>query len=328
MLTRYPHQQKAVRMLMNSYAKDRLAHAYLFEGEPGTPKRELALDFAKFLYCEAEHKPCDHCVNCLRIDHLNHPNVLLIEPEGQSIKKEQILDLQREYMKTTLEEGPKIYIIDQIDKMSASAANSILKFIEEPVANTHTILITDNLHQILPTIISRCQVLNFQPINRQHLAEQLESAGVDAEKANIVVNLTNNFDHAKQLSESPDFQAIVELVTLIGKNLLKNQDVLIPLAESPLDLYNDKGLLVYFLDVLLLFFTEVEKYKAGNAQIVFHDHMSDIQDVINTIDNQTIIRMIRDIIAAKIALDYNANTILLLDNLLIRMSKVMNHDRS
>src|SRR5690554_5151062 len=99
-MKKYKHQPKVTRMLLNSYQKGRLAHAYLFEGELGTPKKELAIDFAKLLYCEGEEKPCDACMNCIRIEHLNHPNILYLEPDGNTLKKEQILYLQQEYVKT------------------------------------------------------------------------------------------------------------------------------------------------------------------------------------------------------------------------------------
>lgn len=185
-LREYMHiQPRVIKMLMNSFHNNRVAHAYLFEGEKGTKKKEIAIEFAKLMYCENRGEVCDTCLNCIRINNQNHPNVILIEAENGTIKKEQVLLLQKEYSKTTLEPGPKIYIVENIENMSINAANSLLKFIEEPREDTYTILTTDNFHQILPTIISRCQIINFQPVAKEIIINHLVENNVDKYIATI-----------------------------------------------------------------------------------------------------------------------------------------------
>ncbi|MFX3864258.1 DNA polymerase III subunit delta', partial [Streptococcus suis] len=90
----------------------------------------------------------------------NHPDVHWIEPDGQSIKKGQIEALQEEFSKTGVESNQKLYIIRHADKMTNNAANSLLKFLEEPHRGTTAVLLTEQYHRMLPTIISRCQVLS------------------------------------------------------------------------------------------------------------------------------------------------------------------------
>ena len=85
-------QPKVVQLLDNSIKKDRLSHAYLFEGEKGTKKFEMAQYFAMRLLCTSEDKPCGECHNCRRIKHGTHPNVYMIEPVKNSIRKQQIID--------------------------------------------------------------------------------------------------------------------------------------------------------------------------------------------------------------------------------------------
>ena len=160
-------QPTVLKMIKNSILKKRVAHAYLLEGMRGTGKRETGMLIAKSLLCVAPaagYQPCEQCINCKRINSGNHPDVHMIEPDGLSIKKQQIKELQEEFSKKAVESSRKIYIIVHADKMSVSASNSLLKFLEEPSPQTVALLLTEQLQQILPTILSRCQVLSFQPL--------------------------------------------------------------------------------------------------------------------------------------------------------------------
>ncbi|MCZ2970043.1 hypothetical protein NYY93_23830, partial [Acinetobacter baumannii] len=122
-------------------------HAYLFNGEAGTLKKETALLFIKSLFCleNSEGIPCNDCRNCDRINNNIHPDVVIISPEeGGSIKKEQIQQLHKEITYTSTELSRKIYLIDRVEMLTTSAANSLLKFLEEPDGDTTAILVTEN----------------------------------------------------------------------------------------------------------------------------------------------------------------------------------------
>lgn len=317
-------QPHATKMLLNSYRKNRLSHAYLFEGEPGTPKKALAIEFAKLLYCENDQKPCGNCMNCLRIDHQNHPNVILIEPEGRTLKKEQILYLQKEYVKTTLEAGPKIYIIDAIDKMSISAANSILKFIEEPEPNVYTIMTTDQLHQILPTIVSRCQVINFKPVDRQLLKEHLIREGLNELTASVVSQLTNDVVEAESLAKKEEFEALIQFVIELGEALIMGTPNPIALCEGKMSfLYSDRESLDYGLNILLLYMRDLQKGKFSNDDLIFKQSLEKIKPILTQIDIEWINRSIEQVLLAQIDLRSNVNQLLILDSLLIKLMKVV-----
>lgn len=314
-------QPKVIKMLMNSYKKNRLSHAYLFEGEKGTKKKEIALEFAKLLYCEDTGNVCDQCINCLRIEHNNHPNVILIEPENNTIKKEQVLYLQREYSKTNLEPGPKVYMIVDIDKMSINAANSILKFIEEPQEETYTILITDNIHQILPTIISRCQVINFQPIPKKEIIKYLTQHDIDSYIASICAHLTNDLEEALKIANDENINHIIDLVKTMGQTILNKKEDLIVIAEnSQIDLSKNKKSLAYFLDILLMYMRDIKNVDNNNDDhVIFIHELPFIKNHINLLTSEKIIYNINEILKSKISLEYNANTVLLIDHLLINL---------
>jgi len=313
-------QPKVIKMLLNSYQKNRLAHAYLFEGEKGTKKKEIALEFAKLLYCENQGDVCDHCLNCQRIMHQNHPNVLLIEPDENTLRKEQVLFLQQEYSKTNLEPGPKVYIINEIEKMSTQAANSILKFIEEPMPDTYTILITDNIHQILPTIISRCQVINFQPIPKTDIINYLRKHEVKPLVASICAHLTNDIDVALNIAREEKLNDIIKFVQELGKSYLtKDKNLLLILENNKIDLYKDKKVVEYFLDIFLMYIQDLEKLKIGNQDIIFKNDLALMLQQIHNISTENLIHNLKAILQAKISLNYNANLMLLIDNLFLNL---------
>jgi DNA polymerase III subunit delta' len=322
-LDTYSHlQPKVIKMLLNSFHKNRLAHAYLFEGQKGTKKKDIAIEFAKLLYCENEHKPCDQCINCMRIEHMNHPNVLLIEPDGNTIKKDQILYLQKEYTKTTLEEGPKVYIINDVDKMSDNAANSLLKFIEEPAKDTYTLLITENLHKIINTIISRCQVINFQPIPKEEIIQYLISNGITQNTAAICSQLTNDLDAAYEIATNPDIENIIDLVISVMRSLItKKEDPIVIFENTQVDIYNSKGILQYFLDISLLYAQDIQRVKIGNEDITFMNDLPFLKQQIKDISIAKIAYDIELFLKAKIHYEYNANTMLLIDSLFINLKK-------
>lgn len=122
------------QQLQRSFEHGRIAHAYLFEGEKGTGKHEVGIWLAQHLFCTQmkDNLPCGKCNNCQRIEKKEHPDVLVIEPEGQTIKVDQIRRLQTEFSRSGYESRKK-FLIKEAEKMNSSAANSLLKFLEEPL---------------------------------------------------------------------------------------------------------------------------------------------------------------------------------------------------
>lgn len=193
--------------LKKSAATNRLAHAYLFEGDQGVGKEAVALWLAKQLFCTnpVDGDPCNECNNCERINHNEHPDVLQIAPDGQTIKVDQIRELKTEFTKSGMETNQKVFLIQQAEKMSVGAANSLLKFLEEPDGQVMAILMTTSLGRILPTIQSRCQVLHFQPLSKATLSRRLVERGVGEQTADLLSELTNSFEKAVELSEDEWF---------------------------------------------------------------------------------------------------------------------------
>jgi len=137
---------------------NRLAHAYLFEGDGFS----FAMWMTKLLFCkDSKSEPCNECSSCRRIDHLNHPDVHIIEPDGTMIKIDQVRLLHKEAAYKGVEGSRQVFIIKGAEKLNAQASNALLKFLEEPSQDTLAILIADKKDNILPTILSRVQAIRM-----------------------------------------------------------------------------------------------------------------------------------------------------------------------
>lgn len=156
------NQSPVMAFLEKSHAEDRLVHAYLFFGGSKDEKVSVAKKFAKLVL------GADEITNRL-IDSGEHANVITIKPDGKYIKKEQIVFLKIEIAKKSVENRSKIYIIEEADKMSLSATNSLLKFLEEPAPDVHIILISPSKEVLLPTIVSRTVNLGFRTLFQENV---------------------------------------------------------------------------------------------------------------------------------------------------------------
>jgi len=159
------------------YAKSlkKYYHAYLFEVDSYEDNYPLILSFAKNMICKEHYtnnQNCGNCNICHLIDKNYYADLKLIEPDGQSIKKEQILTLQKELSLKSSNDFNQVYIIKEANKMNLSAANSLLKFIEEPEDGIYGILITNDRKQILPTILSRCNLISLKSLKKQEYLEE------------------------------------------------------------------------------------------------------------------------------------------------------------
>lgn len=152
---KHVHDEPVIHFLEKSHRENRLVHGYLFFGGNKTDKLAVAKQFAQLVLAVDE-------VGAHLIETEAHANVLIIRPDGKNIKKEQIVFLKSEIGKKSIENKAKIYIIEDADKMSISATNSLLKFLEEPAADVHIILIAPSKEALLPTIVSRTVNLGFR----------------------------------------------------------------------------------------------------------------------------------------------------------------------
>tara|TARA_B100000315_G_scaffold122793_1_gene112717 strand:- start:2833 stop:3822 length:990 start_codon:yes stop_codon:yes gene_type:complete len=158
-------QERPVSILQSSLKKGDVSHAYLFYGPEGIGKRLTALNFAKAMNClSLDDDSCGECIHCKKFDNKNFPDFSVVEPADGSIKIEVMRELQRKISYRPYEGKFKVIFIDGAEEMTLGAANSFLKTLEEPPGATVFILTCHNFNLLLPTIISRCQKIQFNLI--------------------------------------------------------------------------------------------------------------------------------------------------------------------
>ncbi|MGG1638155.1 DNA polymerase III subunit delta' [Paenibacillus sp. NRS-1760] len=270
-----PGQWKAQRILTHALQSGKISHAYLFNGPSGTGRMAMAREFSKALFCTAGiAAACGECLECRKFEHGNQTDLTTIAPDGQSIKIDQIRELQRDFSYRNSGTKRKVYMIEQADKMTLQAANSLLKFLEEPLSPVIAILITDNGQAVLPTIRSRTQWVPFLPMSPEIMLQTLIAEGAPSILARTVVQLTSGLDGARQFLQQNQFAEIRTLVIQLGKESLTRFTAAMITAGQQLfktDLVEHTQLL---LSLLVIWFKDLIQFQAGRQDnIVFIDQL-------------------------------------------------------
>lgn len=286
-------QEFAKKYLTNSINKDKVSHAYLFEGMNGVGKKTLAKEFAKTL---------------IKVDKLeNSPDYISIEPEGSSIKIAQIRKLQTDVL-VKPHSDYKIYIINKAEKMTVESQNALLKTLEEPPAYVIIILITSNKNSLLDTIKSRCEIIKFLPVSFIQTKKYLEDMGIEERKASILATFSRgSISKALELSESADFMLMREDIQNNIQTLLEKNIVEILELPSKYDKYKDN--IIEVLDMMINYFRDIMMLKEniGKDMIINIDKITYVQNMSKKINYSQVSKIIDIIEDIKIKIRSNCN---------------------
>jgi DNA polymerase-3 subunit delta' len=184
-------QDNALRLLRNALERSRLAHAYLLAGPPGVGKHLTARQFAKAVSCPVQTiDACGTCATCKKIDADNHPDILDIEPDGNTIRIEHIRTIQHRLSYKPYEQGRIVIILDGCEWLTPPATNALLKTLEEPPGHALLLLLTSHKTALPLTITSRCQLVPFRSLTPDHLRTILERRGDEREAATLSVMMS------------------------------------------------------------------------------------------------------------------------------------------
>lgn len=317
-------QENVATVLSGSLRKGRFAHAYLFEGNKGTGKKEAAFLVAKSYFCQETEgiEPCGQCRDCRRIDSGNHPDVHLVAPDGQSIKKDQVTGLIREFSFRGLESTHKIFIVEHVDKMTTRAANSLLKFLEEPGGTMIAILLTEQAQQILATVKSRCQVLSFAPPAPQTIELQMADSTAEPIRK-IAARLTADPRKAQRLADDAWFAQARRIVIQLTKSLVNPaHHVFHFLAETWFPHFQDRHQLETGLDLLLLWYRDVLHACMGKqAHLVYTDDNEAVMDTAQRLTEAQISTDMNAVLEARQRLNANVRGQLVIEQLVLKLQE-------
>lgn len=180
-------QSQAKKFLTTSFGRGKTSHAYLFRGPAGVGKKTCAHGFACLINCHApvDGNACGNCLSCKKYSSGNHPDLISIEPQGAGVKIGQIRELKKALTYPPFEARFRVVLIEDIHltMRRKEVANSLLKTLEEPPEDTIFILTGDEAGGILPTILSRCQIIPFYPLPYELVTQVLVDDGIDAQIA-------------------------------------------------------------------------------------------------------------------------------------------------
>lgn len=211
--------KKQIDMLNSAIAKNRVHSAYLFAGQSGIGKKQVALKFAQMLNCRNTQnfkKPCGECSSCRKIEKSTHPDVITVtvQEEKTSIAIEQIREMIKGLQFSAVMGGYNIRIIDDAHLMRSEAANSLLKILEEPPENTVIILITPVPKSLPSTIISRCAVVYFGILSGDEIKNEIKKYNLPSDDVEFINSTASGslgyaIELAKNRENIPDYRNII-----------------------------------------------------------------------------------------------------------------------
>lgn len=308
-------QQIVYKVLKNALDKNKVSHAYLFELNGYHNGTKLALAFAKFLLCPysyTNNTKCKDCSICHNIETNNYIEFKIIEPDGQWIKKEQLSELQKEFNQKSLTGSRKVYIIKEAEKLNVQSSNSLLKFLEEPPSNVVAILLTNNMYQLLNTIISRCQIISLKK-GKEEYNSSIEKIGRYLYSSDEEYNEFINENSNKYID------TIIEYVLFLEKN---KQETIIYKNKEFIDIFNDRNKLFIAFNLLILYYKDVLNKKLGLPLDYFNDYVESIDTIIDNNDKVDLSEKIKILVELSMKIKYNLNANLLVDRLVILLSEV------
>ena len=314
------------RTFVRSLENKHLSHAYLISGNPGTPLLDVAKFLAKSILCDnPEPLACNNCITCLRIDDNNYPDFIVLDGSKKNIKKEEVGNIETQFEKTAFEsKGIMIYILHLVENMSVEAINSILKFLEEPESEIYAFLTTNNENNVLPTIISRCQLLRLKLVNREEVIKDAVDINVPQEDAELLSYFYNDgeliYDILDNKEEKEAYEdakkAFLEFLDALTKE--DKREAIYYSQQSTIPLVKTKESARFFLDMLVEGFEDILNIQQGKSPFL-KSYDTILQDLSRKLDNvqESLIEILKD----RNLINLNVNTSLLMDHLVLNIIK-------
>lgn len=271
--------EKNKELLNQIIETNNIAHSYMFVGEESIGKMLFAKEFAKAILCMNDEKPCNKCKSCIEFYTHNNPDFIILEPDGNSIKIDQIRELTKNVYEKPVVSARKVYIINDSNYMTKEAQNSLLKTLEEPPEYVTIILIASNENLFLPTIKSRCTKITFNKLTNNELAKVLEKEYNYTNIPEITFKIADgSVGRAISLKDSEEIYTKVDKVF----SRLENIDI-IDLISNKEEVFKDKEEVIQILNYINLIF--FDKIRMNSKYIECMKIVEDTKDRLNKNNN-------------------------------------------
>lgn len=274
--------------------------AYVLVGANRDNLKEYALLLSKVLICPHKYSiNCSACNICSRINSGNFGELKIIEPTNGIINKEKIIKLRDAFQTRSIEGKKQVYIINNAEALNLSAANSLLKFLEEPESNTVAIFTTTNLNAVINTVVSRCQIIKLNNTNTE-------------KGMHFIENISNL--NPEQINHVLDYLFVIENNMVKAITLVK---------ELYLDEFSSKDLLKSSFLVILLAYKDALNYKTFQKMEYFNGETG-IKNIANSQTIEILIKKTKFILENIHKLEYNVNITLFISDVLIGIGEITN----
>ena len=286
----------------NAIAAGKLSHAYILHGERGMGKLNIAKEAAKAIQCESNApektdktgEACGQCKSCHQAESDNQPDIKYVTPAKKTLGVDDIREQINDDALIKPYGSPyKIYIIPKSDTMTVQAQNALLKTIEEPPSYAIFILLAANTDAFLPTILSRCVMLNAKTVSEGEIVNALKNKfGVGDYDAKVAASFAGgNIGKAEKLISSDSFKDSKDSVTDLIRNVANGgMDVIAKTVKDLNDYKDDKEALKDYLDMIRVWFGDVLKFKTtkDDSELVFQESLVEIKQLADHVSFENI----------------------------------------
>lgn len=319
-------QEQIKEHLQNALTTKKISHAYIINGEKSSGKEYIAKVFAMALQCESgELEPCQECHACKQALSANQPDIIRVSHEKpNTISVDDIrAQINNDVAIKPYSSPYKIYIVNEAEKMTPQAQNAILKTLEEPPEYAVILLLTSNVNALLPTILSRCVVLNMKPVADEKVRKFLmEELHVPDYKADVCVAFARgNVGKAKALASSEDFENIKDEALSLLKYI---QDMELHEIVAAIKKINEYKLEINdYFDIMAIWYRDVLLFKATKDanHLVFREELGALRKCAQRSSYEGIEIVINALDTAKRRLDANVNFDLVMELLFLTIQE-------
>lgn len=351
-------QHRVKSFFQKALENGRISHAYLLIGERGVGKEAMALEFSKALFCShSENRPCQVCSECLRIQKLSHPDLHFLFPAPAKVKEsdlqkilqsivedpyqrlelwanpsitiERIRQIKQATAYKSTEGKGRIFILVDVERMTQEAANALLKILEEPPDRTFLILTSSKPNLLFPTIISRCQLVKFDPLSVEEIEQALITKNhIDANQARLLARLASgSYRKALELLDE-DLQFLRTLALDFFRQCVQHEYNQLIFVEDLLHkIHGDAKKVKDLLTMVLFWFRDALIYSETGEQeperLVNYDQIEVLQKFVQKFPNADLYNAIIEIENSLVLMDRNVQLYLILIVLLNKLKKYL-----